>query len=44
MIACDTIVLPGQVQEEDNAGADEESVFTQVADGILPAYVVMYTV
>ncbi|KXN91184.1 hypothetical protein AN958_02752, partial [Leucoagaricus sp. SymC.cos] len=42
MIACDTVVLPGEVQE-DSARVDEESIFTQLADGILPAYVIMYT-
>lgn len=61
MIACDTVVQPGQVQEEDTAVSvpglaalrikitllvqvDEESIFTPIADGILPAFVIMYTI
>ncbi|KXN81448.1 Iron-sulfur clusters transporter ATM1, mitochondrial [Leucoagaricus sp. SymC.cos] len=60
MIACDTVVLPGQVQEDSTGVSwqhlknkitlipsfiqvNEESIFTQLADGILPAYVIMYT-
>ncbi|TFK69963.1 hypothetical protein BDN72DRAFT_888149 [Pluteus cervinus] len=36
MIACDALVHPGQISEE-------QSVFVPVADAILPAYVIMYT-
>ncbi|KAF9440534.1 hypothetical protein P691DRAFT_793327 [Macrolepiota fuliginosa MF-IS2] len=43
MVACDAIVQPGQVSDEDS-GANEESIFIPTADGILPAYVIMYTV
>ncbi|EAU83113.2 hypothetical protein CC1G_11639 [Coprinopsis cinerea okayama7 len=38
MIACDVSVEPGQCSDD-----DQESLFVPVADGILPAYVIMYT-
>ncbi len=60
IIACDTVVLPGQVSDENDGVSDsgpnivvcnaefdnvnEDSIFTPIADGILPAYVIMYTI
>ncbi|KDR68591.1 hypothetical protein GALMADRAFT_1036536 [Galerina marginata CBS 339.88] len=41
MIACDVAVEPTQAEAEESA--EEESLFVPLADGILPAYVFMYT-
>ncbi|KAJ2917360.1 hypothetical protein MD484_g3079, partial [Candolleomyces efflorescens] len=41
MIACDICVEPGQCDE--NETGDEESLFVQSAEAILPVYVIMYT-
>ncbi|KAF7771804.1 hypothetical protein Agabi119p4_6115 [Agaricus bisporus var. burnettii] len=43
MIACDT-VAPCENDSLDDAEIEETSVFTPIADGILPAFVVVYSI